>query len=79
MFQAAIEKGFINKKSFDEIVAAYNTSADEGEETLEKYMKKKKGRPGATALDVSKEELEELIAGTLSSLFVLENEEYKIR
>ena len=42
-------------------------------------MKKKKGRPGATALDVSKEELEELITGTLSSLFVLENEEYKIR
>jgi len=79
MFQTAIEKGFINKKSFDEIVAAYNTSADEGEETLEKYMKKKKGRPGATALDVSKEDLEEIISGTLSSLFILENEEYKIR
>ena len=79
MFQTGIEKGFITKKFFDDILEAYQESSKEGKEILEKYLRKKKGRPGATSMDVNKEEIEEMMNSTLFSLFLSDSEEPKIR
>ena len=79
MFQTEIEKGFINSKSFDDILAAYKTNAENDLELLEKYMKKKKGRPGATSMNITKEDLEEIMKDTLFSLFLENDHEYKIK
>ena len=79
-FQVCIEKGSINKKQFDSIIAAFKKNKKEGEETLSKFIKKsKKGRPGATAIDISKEELDVILESTLSTLFISESQYYKLK
>ena len=79
MLQIGIEKGSVTKKAFDSIVASFKKNQEEGQELLEKILKKtKKERPGAIALDVTKEELDQIMEFTLSSLFINESKEGRL-
>ena len=80
MLQIGIKKGSVTKKVFDNIIDAFKKNKEDGQENLEKVLKKvKKGRPGAIALDVTKEELDAIMESTLANLFISENEEARLR
>ena len=79
MLQIGIKKGSVTKKAFDSIVASFKKNQEEGQELLEKILKKTKGRPGAIALDVTKEELDQIMESTFSSLFINESEAGRLR